>query len=1322
MKHRSSRYTQRIRRWIGFAGVALLGLLVAAVLAARWALPQIVERKDEIEAAINRVSPQPVRLGRLTAYWDGWHPGVVIEGVTVYTVDGRTPALQVPEARLSLAWLPLLWREYRLHNLELVRPKLALERAVDGRVRVIGLDSQSPAGAGPTPALAEWILSQGRLAIRDGELTWIDQQEGGWPLPLTGVNLALRNRGERHRLDLSAVFPPDLCQDCSFVADVRGNPLESDHWSGELQVRAGALDVEKLPRIAREHLPAGLRGRFDVQLTTRWRDGQPTRIEGQAAVNALVVPVKDLPTPLAVRELSGDVVWKAAEAGQWELNLKNLALGLVRPAWSADRLRLVYGPDERRLEIGHVDLTDLTEFVDKLRVQVSAANDVKGRTRPGARGDRRDAGGKTAPGAVAASAVAPRGNGATVAAGRYDAMRLWSVLKPVGVVNRLNVQLAGDWAAPRYFSLKAELDGFGLQTYGDAPGVQGLSGRLTATSDGGEFEADAMQVRVALPGVFRAPLEAKRVRGQLAWQRQAESWQFSGDGLQLMMSDGQVGGDFTLHVPHDTARSPTLRLQTQFRNLNGAHAARYYPVRHLSRKTLEWMESSFLGGEITRGTLVYDGPIREFPFAAGQGRFTLQAQVRNGSYRFLPGWTPVRQAEVDVSVDRDQVRVTGQGRLGGLVARKVTVMTERTSTGHEQVRVRTGLTGPVAEAMRVLYQIEPGSPASDWTHYLPRGLEASGQGELTLAVDIPLDHMPVRIDGEYRFRQASLREPATGALAEGLEGHVRFSENGVRDSQLRARFLGGAATLTASETDGQVLIHAQGQIGAEGLVALLGPRLAPHVGGSAAWNARWRSASATSGVFQLEAVLTGIHSRLPAPLHFPEGLPIERLVVRTESSSPDNHVLGLRAGTGVDGRIVFGRQDGAWQLTGGRIAFGDVPGRPVSSRGRGLHVSARLDTLDLDRWFPFLGQEGARDAPAWLTRVSADVGAFELFDRDFGRVGVDLTREKDGWAGSLTGASAAGQLRYARRGQDTQLAFDLSTLTLPAAHAGGRGAETDPRRLPSLTVRSKTFQLRDKPLGELDFAAQPVASGWRISRLNLSRPETQLAATGDWRYSGAQHRSEFDLRLTSSDFSQTLAALGVPEQMSGGELNLTAQLSWPGTPAEWQAATLNGRAEFTADNGRFLQLKQGAGRFFGFLDLSAIGRYLTLDFSPIFGQGFVYDRIHGKMTLERGNVYTDDFSLRGPSAKMSVRGRIGLGAEDFDLSLDVQPQLSDSLTIGSWAVFGPQVAATVLALQKIFKKEITERTRVNYVVKGPWDKPAVTRSLQEGDVGAKPAG
>lgn len=77
--------------------------------------------------------------------------------------------------------------------------------------------------------------------------------------------------------------------------------------------------------------------------------------------------------------------------------------------------------------------------------------------------------------------------------------------------------------------------------------------------------------------------------------------------------------------------------------------------------------------------------------------------------------------------------------------------------------------------------------------------------------------------------------------------------------------------------------------------------------------------------------------------------------------------------------------------------------------------------------------------------------------------------------------------------------------------------------------------------------------------------------------------------------------------------------------------------------------------------------------------------------------------------QIDVAGRIGLAAEDFDLAIELQPKLSDSVTIATWGVWGPQVAAVALAVQKIFKKQIAAGTRITYVVKGPWDNPAITK-------------
>ena len=1287
VKKKLRRYLFHAGRWTWYTGAAVLLLLVAGFMTAHLLLPQLAERKDEIEAAINRVSPHAVRIEKLSTYWDGLHPGLHVHGLQVLAADRKTTALRLEEVRISLAWWPLLRREFEINNLEVSRPALALERLADGRFRLAGFDPVRPTEEDQGENFLHWLFRQGRIAIIDGELAWRDRRAPGPSLHLSKVNLTLRNNGERHRLELNAVFPPALCRECSLALDITGNPLEASDWGGEIDLRAGELNVEALPQIARERLPAALAGRVDVHLRTQWKQGVPQRIAGQTSIAGLVLPLKDLPTPLKLRELRGDLVWKTVDKG-WQLNFTNLMLGLKQPAWAADTLRVIYSPDESVLEAGHVDLVDLTTLVEDIRNQYE---------------NRRPA-------------VTDRG---------MELLRWWSELKPTGTLNKFKLQLTGDWNAPTDFALKAQLDNVGVQSRQRAPGVRGLSGFLTAGMTGGEFVADSDEIALALPDVFRGPLEARRLHGRLVWEKRAGDWEFSGERLRLAASGGQLNGDFTLSVPRDSARSPTLRIDADFKDLDGAQAARYYPVRHLARTTLAWMERSFVSGQITKGHLFYDGPVREFPFSAGNGRFEIRAQVRDGVYSFLPGWVPVRQAEAEVTLNRDQVRITGQGRIGNLAAKNVIVQTQRGPDGREEVHVRGDATGTVDEALQVLHGLRPDAEAAAWTRYLPAGLRGSGEGALKLEVAVPFDDAPARVIGEYRFRNAALRESDTGTVVEALDGPIRFDEHGVRDGQLRGRFLGGDATLVALQEQGRLAMHGQGRFTSDGLGAVIGPRLAPQLSGVADWRATWRAHKGV-GSLQAELGLQTLKARLPAPLNFPDGLPVEKLTLKTESAAGDSHVLTLSAGNRVTGRLVFQRQAGGWLFSGGRIAFGDVPGRTGAadasgrtSAGRGLHVSAQLDALDLDPWFPLLGQEG-REAPTWLTRVSADVHALEFLDRPFGRVTVDLAHEKTGWSGNLSGTAATGRVNYAHRGSETHIDLDLATLNLPARPRTDQDVDVDPRRLPALTVKARAFQLKDKPLGGLDFAAQPTAGGWRVTRLDLVRPETKLAVTGDWRLTGAGHQSEFDVHLVSSDIGKMLEALGIPDQMSGGEVDVTSHVTWPGSPANLRLVDLSGRAEITASSGRFLQLKQGTGRFFGVLDLSAIGRYLTLDFSPIFGQGFVFDRIHTQMILERGNVYTDDLSIRGPSAKMNVRGRIGLAAEDFDLTMDLQPQLTDSLTLGSWAVFGPQVAAAVLTFQKIFKKEITETTRVSYGVKGPWDNPAVTRTLEEGKAPAKP--
>lgn len=1281
MKKRLHRYaihvgrvTLHVSRWGLYVSAVVLVLLAIVFTIARFTLPMIAERKPDLEQYLSHRSGRPVHIESLLAYWDGLHPGAKVTGLQVYAADGVKPAIRLSEVRISLALLPLLWGKLEINSLVVVNPSLALERLNDGRFRVSGFDPLRAAESGAGEKFVSWLFQQGRLEIENGDMQWIDHRETDSALHLSGVNLVLENSGDRHRLGVSAKFPPEICRDCSLTLDITGNPLTSSTWDGDISLRAVDVNVRTLPLIAREKLPSAFRGKFTAQLWSEWEQARPVSVRGKVRVRDLKLPLPGWDSPLGIHEAGGDLTWQARRSG-WRLDVANLRIGLTGPAWAAEHLRVAYQPEESRIQIGHLNLGDITGFIARVKSDM--------------------------PDGTVNSSAKPN-----------KLVEYLLASQPAGAIDNLDVRLQGDWQAPEDFSLAADIGDGTVMPYEKYPGVRGLSGHLTLSRRAGNLLIDSKNVTVSLPRVFRASLVAERASGDLRWEKSNDDWLIDGNDLRVVSADARGNGKLTVRVPLDKSVSPQLKLRVDFHDGNGAHAARYFPVHHLSPATLAWMERSFVAGEITRGYLIYDGPIHDFPFRNNTGKFELRGHVRRAVYQFLPGWEPIKQGEVDVAVNNTEVLVTGRGKIGNLNADQVVVQSRVTDDGHRIVRVSGQISGPVNETLNVLRAAKPEPGTMRWLAYVPSDLQGSGAGSLSLDLTIPLgEKHSLGLNGEYRFLKSSLFFSGKTMAAEAMEGGVRFTQAGIREGTLHARFLGGETVLAASQNNGLLLIHGQGAITSQGIAPWVGPRIAPYISGIADWTGTWRWSANGANDLRAEANLQGLKVSLPPPLDRPDGLAKAKLVVRTESRARDNVLLALNVDKSMSGKLALARDAGGWRLTSGRIGFGaeHVP----TPREPGLHVSARVDAVDLDKWWPLLGG-GPTGVPKWLNRVSAEVRSLDMFDRHFGSLSAKFYRSHDTWSGSINGASMAGNVRYSGKGPTARFELNLARLVLPDKQHDRRAVEVDPGRLPTVELRSKFFQYRDKPLGELDFMAMPGDSGWRIKRFNLARPDMKFNSSGLWRYADGRHESVFDMEFNSSDLGKTMVALGVPDQVAGGVVSVKSRLSWPGSPANPQVATLSGGIEVSAAKGRFLQVSRGAGgRLFGLLDLSAISRYLKFDFSPVFGKGFIYDRIHGNVSVEKGNAYTHNFSIRGPATQLDVDGRVGLTAEDYDLTIELQPKLSDSLTLATWGVWGPQVAAVMLAVQKIFKKQIARGTRITYMVKGPWDNPAITK-LEKG--------
>ena len=68
---------------------------------------------------------------------------------------------------------------------------------------------------------------------------------------------------------------------------------------------------------------------------------------------------------------------------------------------------------------------------------------------------------------------------------------------------------------------------------------------------------------------------------------------------------------------------------------------------------------------------------------------------------------------------------------------------------------------------------------------------------------------------------------------------------------------------------------------------------------------------------------------------------------------------------------------------------------------------------------------------------------------------------------------------------------------------------------------------------------------------------------------------------------------------------MNADLNWKGSPAAVDLTLLVGTAAFEAENGRFLEVTQGADamKLFSLVNFSTIAKRLNFDFSDVVGEG-----------------------------------------------------------------------------------------------------------------------
>jgi uncharacterized protein (TIGR02099 family) len=661
--------------------------------------------------------------------------------------------------------------------------------------------------------------------------------------------------------------------------------------------------------------------------------------------------------------------------------------------------------------------------------------------------------------------------------------------------------------------------------------------------------------------------------------------------------------------------------------------------------------------------------------------------------------------------------------------------------------------GPLAQVLDMVSK----SALNDLTGTVLSKSQATGDANFTLAMTLPIDELhKSKVQGSVVFADNALQVIPGTPVLNRTRGTLQFSEQGFQLKAVQAQLLGGDATLNgglsfvASEGQSPLQLKIRGDLTAEGLreARELGfvSRLAQRATGKSAYSA---NLGLRRGVPELliTSDLKGMALTLPAPLNKTAAalmpLRIESQLTR-ESLQPRSRVLqdhiSVTLGRQMSVAYVRDLSGARTRVVRGGIAVGQSVIDAVPMRDNAVSLNLQLPALDLDAWNTALtqftgvsplkrkttpqsvvGAESASDgAQDYMPSFAAlQAGQIKVSDRVIHKVLVGGTRQGDLWrlnisANELNGSA---EVRPANGNVPAKLYVRLAYLNIPPSSVPDveRLLTDQPSSIPTLDIVVSDLTLRGKKLGRLEIEAvnrvgAKAAREWRLNKFNVTLPEATLTASGLWAAEGPRvRRTEFNFVLTIRDSGELLTRLGTPDAIRHGEGRLEGQVSWQGSPITLDYASMSGKMNLAIEKGQFLKTDPGAARLLGVLNLQALPRRLTLDFSDLFSDGFAFDFVRGDVRIEQGTASTNNLQMKGVVAGALIEGSADLVHETQKLKVVVVPEINAGTASLYMATINPVVGLTTYLAQLILSKPLVRAGTSEFFIDGTWTNPRVTK-------------
>ena len=1241
--------------WV--VGVVVIALALSAGLA-QVLLPLLAKHPQWVAQELSSKLQRPVTFASLQGRWEPSGPRFIMHGVT-FGASGNGAPLHVPEVDLKLDFGAWLLPSRHLLNLQASGLELDLTRDMSGRWHVNGI--------GAAGGAERQNISFGHLSVElwlDNLRVEINDQLIDQHYTLLADQLRVTHQGSRvhigarvHRLGASGVLQA-------------AGRFRDDGASGKFWLATKDADLRGLLTGFDMGGYVVDSGHGSMAVWMDWRDGQIVRDLFQLDLQDLAV-TNPAGVKASVTTLSGLAELSRHDAG-YSVRWADNDGGAVR------------------VDVNHFGTpqADISAVASKLH-------------------------------------VAPLMPWLGLKPGLSPALAQWlGTGEPHGLIDHAVFH----WSAAKGLNtLDAVFDNVGIAAVGKLPGVDHLHGEARGDAEAVSLELPTQTSTISFPHTFRKPFVMSQLSGTLAAWRDDDATHigiadmvFEGEGY-----GGNAQGDIAL--PSGGGR-PFLDVYVALTHADMAAAKLFWPIDSMPAPAINWLDNALVSGHLDDAAVVVRGSLANWPFHHNEGRFEAHADISDLTLAYGKTWPVAEhiQATADFIDAGMLVQASTGDSLGVKVNRAVAIIPE---LAHTTLDLNVSGSGNASDLLNFVAN----SPIAEKQANVLAKLKLGGTGSFDFHLSLPTHEMHnFLLDGTAQLKDVDLSAPDWNLQLDKLNGPATFDAHGFHAGLLAGGFRGepsqvdlaiaGATndpnTVVAAKIDGtytvQELLQGYPQLKWLGDVA---SGRSPFTIGYQITHAG--IAGSDVQTLSIDSPLSGVALNFPVPANKP-----------ADSTMPLHVTLGVPT-EGADMQVALGSvMRGRLRLPTGEasplaatFAFGDQ--MPDTLPAKGMRIRGDAPELDVTGWVKQSIGGATGNNGMSLETIDVSTEHAEMFGRDFAQMHITAEPAASTLELDVDSALAAGHFSVpttdlTKRGITARLQR-MYWPKPPAAPAKKPGevpvsaevtdpANTgiDPAGMPPLHIWVHDLRLDQAKLGEARLETWPTSEGMHIDQLSTQSKSVEISGSGDWKGTPTHSSTHLRVNFSAGNLGEMLNAFGYADIFEGGKTHDELDATWPGGPWAFELDNMDGTLSVNVSNGSIPKVAPGVGRFFGLASIAELPRRLSFNFKDVFGKGFAFDSIVGDFKLNHGNAYTDNLKVHSPAAEISVTGRTGLRAKDYDQHMTMIPHIGNSLPVVGAVVGGPIGIAAGLAVQSVLGKGLNRVAIQRYRITGSWDKPVFT--------------